>query len=233
MGDSRRGLGPGAALLAFVAALVLAACGPDPAGRSAPTSPRTQAGTVAAGTVPASSSRTGASTRPSLVLDPNGFDLARLGDPPQGVIAALTRRLGTPDADTGWRSSPLLPACVGGEPRRVRAVRWGGLRVYFSDGATDYGPKGTPHFNGYWLQDAARVGQVRLATAAGITIGSTVAQLKAAYGARRIRLEPDNPYHGRAFAVRSGGRDAFVGGVSHVTDAGRITWIWVGALCVE
>jgi hypothetical protein len=44
-----------------------------------------------------------------------------------------------------------------------------------------------------FLAVAAMVGRARIATAAGITIGSTVAQLKAAYGARRIRLEPDNP----------------------------------------
>jgi hypothetical protein len=231
MGDSRRGLGPGGALLGFlaVAALVLAAC--DPPGRPTGTSAQAQGGAVAA--TPTSSGRPGTVPRPTLVLDPNGFDLARFGDPPPGVMAALTARLGKPDADTGWRPSPLLPACIGGEPRRVRAVRWGGLRMYFSDAATAYAPKGTPHFNGYWLQHAAVVGRARIATAAGITIGSTVAQLKAAYGARRIRLEPDNPYHGRAFAVRSGGREAFVGGVSRMTDAGRVTWIWVGVLCVE
>jgi hypothetical protein len=233
MEDSRRGLGMGDALLAFlaVAALVLAACDPDPASRPSHTGARAQGGAVAA--TPTSSGRSGTLPRPTLVLDPNGFDLARFGDPPPGVIAALTDRLGKPDADTGWRPSPLLPACIGGEPQQVRAMRWGGLRVYFSDAATDYAPKGTPHFNGYWLQHAAMVGRARIATAAGITIGSTVAQLKAAYGARRIRLEPDNPYHGRAFAVRAGGRDAFVGGVSRMTDAGRVTWIWVGYLCVE
>jgi hypothetical protein len=236
MRDGRRGLGMGGALLAFLAAaLVFAACDPGPASRPTPTSTRAQGGTATvAGTASTSSGRPGGVTRPTLVLDPNGFDLARFGDPPQGVITALTDRLGKPDSDTGWRRILGLPGpCLGGEPRRLRAVHWGGLRVYFSDGATDYAPKGTPHFNGYWLRDAATQRQARIATAAGITIGSTVAQLKAAYGARRIRLDPDISYGGPSFAVRSGGRDAFAGGVSQVTDAGRVTWIQVGAICAD
>jgi hypothetical protein len=236
MRDGRRGLGMGGALLAFLAtALVFAACDPGPASRPTPTSTRAQGGTAAAaGTAPTSSGRPGGVTRPTLVLDPNGFDLARFGDPPQGVITALTDRLGKPDSDIGWRRNVGLPGpCLGGEPRRLRAVRWRGLRVYFSDGATQYGPKGTPHFNGYWLDDAATVGRARIATAAGITIGSTVAQLKAAYGARRIRLDPDISYHGPSFAVRAGGQDTLVGGVSQVTDAGRVTWIYAGAVCVD
>jgi len=104
------------------------------------------------------------------------------GTRPGRVIGrrALTNWLGKPDADTGWRRTLGLPGpCLGGDPRQLREVRWGGLRVYFGDGATEYGPKGTPHFNGYWLRGNATVGQVRIATATGITIGSTVAQLKA------------------------------------------------------
>jgi hypothetical protein len=199
--DARHGLGTGAALLAFLAAaLVLAACDPGPASRPTSASAQAQGRTAAAAsTVPASSGRSGAVPRPTLVLDPNGFDLARFGDPPPGVVTALTRRLGKPDADTGWRRTLGLPGpCLGGEPQRLRAVRWGGLRVFFSDGATEYAPKGTLHFSGYWLEEAARVGRVRIATAAGITIGSTVAQIKAAYGARGWCWTRTSPMAARA-----------------------------------
>lgn len=56
-------------------------------------------------------------TRPTLVLDPNGFDLARFGDPPQSVIAALSLRF-NPFGMPGWPSTE-----VGGLPGRAGPVQ--------------------------------------------------------------------------------------------------------------
>jgi hypothetical protein len=215
---------------ALGATLLLAACQPAPPSR--PTRVATPAGaaTATSGAAGGGLDRTG----PNLVLDPNGFDVARFGDPPRVVIAALTRRLGRPGADTGWRRTLGLPGpCLGGDPRRLREVRWGGLKVYFGDGATEYGPKGTAHFNGYVLTPEPTTARARIATAAGITLGSTVAQLKAAYGARRVMLVQDNPYYGATFAVRAATRTTLFGGLTHLTDRGRVTWIQVGAICAD
>lgn len=59
-----------------------------------------------------------------LVLDGNGIGIARFGDDPETVIAAVSRVLGPPTEDTGF----LVDAQVAGGfcgPGRQRAVSWG------------------------------------------------------------------------------------------------------------
>jgi hypothetical protein len=54
--------------------------------------------------------------------------------------------------------------------------------VLFTDGATNYSPGGRWHFFAWYAEDHQATGSLNPATAAGIRVGSTVAELRAAYG---------------------------------------------------
>jgi hypothetical protein len=142
---------------------------------------------------------------PPVVLKGDGIGAFLFGSDPDQVIAGLTLRWGPPDGDSGWvaaRSSPYGP-CPGNV---VRGVNWRGFSVLFSDGATPRGPAGTRHFFTweYQADDPAHPGPDRggnrppLRTATGVTVGSTVKALQAAYGDRLELFDeaPDGPQFG-------------------------------------
>jgi hypothetical protein len=96
----------------------------------------------------------------SLVLGAHGIGAVRFGTPKPQAVAALSRVLGQPT------SRGINPGCGS----RYTEVVWGDLAAEFRLGT----------FSGYRYLDRGQLPQ--LATAKGITIGSTLAQVRAAYG---------------------------------------------------
>lgn len=118
-------------------------------------------------------------TVPLLHLSPDGVGIARFGDSPDEALEAVTGLLGPADEDSGWIPSISdFGICPGTE---VRVVRWAGLRFFFSDGPTNFADD-TRHFFYYSQSPVADTDALDLRTPDGIGLGSTVAQLRAAYG---------------------------------------------------
>lgn len=116
-----------------------------------------------------------------LVLRGDGLDLVDFGQPAEVVHSALTALLGPPDEDSGWIEAGSSPfgVCPG---TVVRGVRWETLQVLFTDGETEWASD-IPHFFSYvdsvFFEDATPLG---FTTDREIGLGSTRAELEAAYG---------------------------------------------------
>ena len=100
----------------------------------------------------------------ALVLGPHGVGPVRFGTPKAGAVARLSAVLGAPTSrgpNTGCRP-------------RYAEVAWGGLSAEFRDGV----------FSGYryWHRPSPR-----LATANGVTLGTTLGRARAAYGGLKRR----------------------------------------------
>lgn len=112
----------------------------------------------------------------AIALRADGLGDALFGAAPDGVLTYITGILGAPATDSGWVSAPER-TCPGTE---VRGVSWGDLSLLFGD------ETGLRQFFG-WSYGPAQSGTVLapagMATAAParISIGSTVAQVIAAY----------------------------------------------------
>jgi hypothetical protein len=127
-------------------------------------------------------------------LGPAGF-----GDAPAGTIAVVTAALGPPDHDSGWIDafSPY-GTCP---PPEVRGVEWGtspsgygaGLLLLFSNGETGWASAGTEHFLSYVYAGGNPAG---LVTDRGIGIGSTLAEVRAAYPGVVVAEDPFDPSAG-------------------------------------
>lgn len=100
----------------------------------------------------------------SLVLGAHGIGPVHFGTPKAEAVAALTRALGRPSM------REVSPGCGA----RYTEVYWGDLEAEFRLGV----------FSGYRYLDRGQLPP--LATAKGITIGSTLAQVRAAYGRLRV-----------------------------------------------
>ena len=96
----------------------------------------------------------------SLVLGAHGIGPVRFGTPKPQAVAALSRILGQPT------SRAVNPGCGA----RYTEADWGDLEAEFRRGS----------FSGYRYLDRGQL--PTLATAKGITIGSSLAELRAAYG---------------------------------------------------
>jgi hypothetical protein len=178
----------------------------------------------ASSTLPVS---TGAGTaRGRILLDPNGLGNARFGDAPAPVIAAVSRQLGKPSRDTGWQPrGAVYGVCPG---TRTRVVTWGQFSALFSNGPTPYGPAGRQHFFLWSVEGNSR--RTPAATAAGIGIGSTLAEVRKAYGASRVHTFT---WEGEPAASGFG-----VGSLDHYSLAGqltggRVSHLEAGAYCGE
>lgn len=139
-------------------------------------------------TVPAST--TTSSTIPvaaSLVLRDTGLGDAAFGADPGEVIAYFTSILGPPTADSGW-ADPFssFGICPGTE---VRGVTWADLTVLFSDDSTVL--SGRRHFFNYLYGPpfGASIQPEGMRTERGIGVGSSVADLLAAYPEAQVYPE--------------------------------------------
>jgi hypothetical protein len=163
-----------------------------------------------------------------LRLRASGLGQVVFGTDADQTISAITEMVGAPSEDTGW--DPFnFPTCPG---EQVRVVRWASLEVFFSDGATDWAPAGTPHFFHYGHSVFAGSGEsLDLATENGVRLGTTVAELKEAYGPDVLVIE--DPSFGGLWEVDVPGAGILWGAVNTVTDDGVVESINGGAGCGE
>jgi hypothetical protein len=132
-------------------------------------------------------SSTDAAPLPDVTLAADGLGDLLIGFPPTDVIAGLTARFGEPDLDSDWLATGPSPygACPG---NTMRAVGWGSLvTIFVNDGTDALGEYFYTYSYGYDYatnQGGVDPRQLDLVTDAGIGIGSSVAELTAAYGDR-------------------------------------------------
>ena len=155
--------------------------------------------------------------------------LASFGEPQDRVVARIRDRFGAPDEDRTWDQQTIqyFGVCPGD---RHRFLRWGRLFVLFTNGATNYSPGGRWHFFAWYAEDHQVTGSLDPATAAGIRVGSTVSELRAAYGSSlRILNAADTPPND-GFVVGDGD---FNGVLSSTSTSGRVTQLSAGQTCGE
>jgi hypothetical protein len=124
----------------------------------------------------------------ALVLSGDGIGTAGFGADADGVVEYVVSYLGQPDNDTGWIDPFTIGLCEGDELRRVS---WGVLTLQFGDVSTIV--QGRRHFTAYTYGDQASIGGAPegLVTTRGVTIGSRVVDVRAAYPAATINPEDD------------------------------------------
>jgi hypothetical protein len=206
-------------LLAVSAAVLLVAgCGDGDDGAttaststtvaSATTVPVSTTAAVATTAAPAASTTTSTPAAGTVVLRPDGLGVVDFGTSKDETISALSAVLGVVD-ETGT-------GCELGGP--TTTARWKELRVQF----------GGTGFDSYNVRPANGVDPVLgLETEAGIGVGSTVAQLQAAYGAALAIPGLPPEFGGNDFAVSFQGTDRkLLGTLSDTTDSGTVTAVF-------
>lgn len=182
------------AVLTAVVVILAGACASDRGQESAEQVATTHSSQTSAAdstlietTLPAAPSTSASSTVPSppvgeLVLRSDGLGVVAFGEPLETALPALTTAVGSqPTADS--TTTGVMPQGFGGTA--VRFVSFGRLTVIFSDGGY-YRDDGVMYFAGWSLGGP---GQANWATPQGITIGSTVDDLRTAFG-DQLRLPP-------------------------------------------
>ncbi len=180
-------------------------------------------------TVPPQTSVPGSTTTlapaAALVLRTNGLGQVAFGAEPEGVIAYVTSIVGSPTTDTGWIDPLSLGSCPGTE---VRTVTWADLNLYFGDQSRL--AIGRRHFFSYSLgppSAGATIAPAGMVTVAGVGVGSTLADLRAAYPG--LLVNPGDPVSQPSFEVSAG-----LGGLlTAADDAATVTAIQGGFGCGE
>jgi len=161
----------------------------------------------------------------SLVLRDNGLGDALFGVDADEVVAYVRSILGTPTADTGWADPfSAFGVCPGTE---VRGVTWNDLTLLFSDSSVV--TSGHRHFFSYSYGPAfgSTIDPAGPKTATGISVGSTVAELKAAYPG--VVVTPADDIFESNFYVK----DTLTGFLTGATDADTVLSITGGIGCGE
>ncbi len=163
------------------------------------------------------------------MLAPDGLGVVSFGADMDEAVAAVTAALGAePSDDTGW-IDPFAEfgTCPGTE---VRGVSWGDLRLIFGDADTRLVPLGERHFYGFTYRTGRR-GPDGLTTAEGIGLGSSRAELEAAYG-EELELFLDDtitggPRYQIGFEIDS---STYLSGILSSED-GVVVWLDGGVGC--
>lgn len=111
-------------------------------------------------------------TRADLVLRPNGLGPIQFGATEEEALSLLSEILGSPSADTGWRTPGCGPNPDGGIEERY--VSFGALSIRI-----DRPSGGDALFKSWSIHDKPEASQFK--TVDGIGIGSTLDELKATY----------------------------------------------------
>ena len=191
------------------------------------TAPTTTVPTTAADTTSttiSSSTTTAAPAGAALILRDDGLGDALFGADADGVIEYVTSVLGVPTDDSGW-ADPFenFGICPGTE---VRGVTWGDLQLLFSDESII--TSGRRHFFNYVYGPATgpSIVPAGLETETGIGVGSSVAELRAAYPS--VQVYPEEIY-GPYFVIN----DNLSGFLTGVTDSDEIISFIGGIGCGE
>ena len=154
-------------------------------------------------TVPAITTTTIAKVK-GLPLSAAGLGDALFDADADGVVDYVNSILGIPITDTGWVDATANGiGCPGTE---IRFVDWNDLSLFFTDDIT-----AVRHFAAYTYGQAfaSTISPYGLATDAGIGVGSTVAELRAAYPAAVIL--PEDEFSGPSFEIEPGLRGVLAG----------------------
>ncbi|MEY4339820.1 MAG: hypothetical protein RLZ14_1670, partial [Actinomycetota bacterium] len=160
-----------------------------------------------------------------LELSADGLGNALFGAEADGVLEYVKGILGKPTDDTGWQDPAALGAPCSGT--RIRFVTWHDLSLQFSDDSP--AASGFDHFASY-TYGPPRTGQLDpfgLATSAGIGVGSTVAELRAAHPSATVNVADD--ISGPSFFIQEG----LSGFLTGTTDADAIISFVGGYGCGE
>ena len=182
----------------------------------------------------------------TVVLRADGLGLVAFGSADRDALGALQGRLGPPAERGSWSGATPFGTC----PGPVRAVRWGRLYVLFTNGPTRYAPAGRWHLFA-WQAETVQRSKVdpqysgptppteppplrgySPRTAAGIGIGSTVAELRAAYGSR-VRISFGTPGNTYRFRIGQGAAGELSGSLSGGAPGATVTGLAAGAICGE
>jgi hypothetical protein len=225
--------------------------GPAPTSRAATVMPATSAPapsivppTEASPPPTTAPATTGAPTA-SIRLRPDGLGVATFGAAEREALDRLGRHLGAPHDRGSWAGATPFGTC----PGPTRAVRWGRLYVLFTSGPTRYEGGGRWHLFA-WQVDAVRRTAVDPGssgpspppdppplrgysprTLAGIGVGSTLAQVRAAYG-HRVKVTFGEPGMIHRVRVSFGAGDLW-GALSGGAPRSTVTGLAAGALCGE
>jgi hypothetical protein len=174
--------------------------------------------TIAPTTAPATTS----APQADFVLGTNGLGSVSFGADPDGVITFVTSFLGGATADTGWVDPFTIGACGG---TQLRQVSWNDLQLEFGDVSNV--AEGRPHFYAYYYgkEGSPTATPGGLATAEGITIGSTVAELLQAYPG--ILLRSGDEFTNDSFFVN----DNLTGRLSGLADPDLVEMVIGGIPC--
>jgi len=228
-GDRAR---PGRAATTLLLVVLAAGCAGGYRDAGAADQPRPASPTNPPSTSPSppATTATTAATAGDRVLAAGGLrGIATFGEPRDRVAARIRDRFGAPDEDRTWDQQNIqyFGVCPGD---RHRFLRWGRLFALFTDGATNYGPGGRWHFFAWYVQDHPLTGSLNPATAAGIRVGSTVADLRAAYGSSLRIFDASNTPPSDGFTV---GRGDLNGLLTSTTTSGQVTQLSAGHGCGE
>ncbi len=153
-----------------------------------------------------------------------GIGSAQFGADPEGVIGYVSSFLGNPTLDTGW-VDPFSICTISGT--ELRQVSWGSMTLTFGDVSTVI--QGRRHFFAYAYGVDGQIGvpPVGLKTDQGITVGSRVVDLLAAYPG--VVLNPEDDFVAPNFYVN----DNLRGFLTGLADDDTVTVILGGIGCGE
>lgn len=235
-GDATGSASPSASAAVTAAVTETAAASASPAASATQSAAASPAPSPAPSASTSASASAPASEEARVVLDADGLGIAGFGDGPEDVIAALDGRYGSPTEDSGWVGAGNFGVCPGST---TRGVRYGQLLALMSDGPSDYAQAGQRHLFGYSVSaqtddPAAEYGDGPQ-TADAIGVGSTVADLRAAFG-EGLEVREGDELLGPNFVVTSEGtiqEFVFTGALTDLTDAGLVTVFSAGQQCGE
>lgn len=224
---------------------------PSPTTEQAPVTPTTVTPTTA--TVPPTTAAPATTSAPPssaaaarVELRPDGLGVVGFGTGEREALDRLERRLGAPDERGAWRGATPFGTC----PGPVRAVRWGRLYVLFTSGPTRYAASGRWHLFAYQVDSVQRtkvdpgysgpppppdpppLHGYSPRTAAGIGFGSTLAELRRAYG-RGLQVSFGEPGMVYRFRVGFGAAGELSGSLSGGTPGATVRFLAGGAVCGE